>query len=157
IGIGFREETTFDVDHRAFVLAVTRQASLAVERALLYASESEARAEAERVRERLDFLSAAAAQLAATPDYAEMLRKVARLAVPATADWCAVYIVSPSGSSEAVEVAHRDADKVALARDVVRRFPVSLDSPRGPGRVIRTGVVEVTALRANDPSSEEAG
>lgn len=108
----------------------------------------------ERTRERLAFLSAASAQLVETLDYETMLRNVAWLAVPRIADWCAVYIVLESGRIEAVEVAHRDPARQAMARRVVRRFPVELDSPSGVGRVVRTGETEFVALVPDDPTSE---
>lgn len=111
---------------------------------------------ARRARDRLDFLSAASAQLVETLDYETMLKNVAWLAVPHIADWCAVYIVLPSGRIEAVEVAHRDPERLAMARRVVRRFPVDLDSPSGVGRVIRTGKTEFIALVPDDPASERS-
>lgn len=110
----------------------------------------------DRARERLDFLSAASAQLMETLDYETMLRNVAWLAVPRIADWCAVYIVLDSGRVEAVEVAHRDPARLAMARRVVRRFPVDLDSPTGVGRVVRTGETDFIALIPDDPASESA-
>lgn len=108
----------------------------------------------DRARERLDFLSAASAQLMETLDYETMLRNVAWLAVPRIADWCAVYIVLDNGRVEAVEVAHRDPTRLAMARRVVRRFPVDLDSPTGVGRVVRTGETDFVALIPDDPASE---
>lgn len=110
--------------------------------------------ETDRARERLDFLSAASAQLMETLDYETMLRNVAWLAVPRIADWCAVYLVLDSGRVEAVEVAHRDPARLAMARRVVRRFPVDLDSPSGVGRVVRTGQTDFVALIPDDPASE---
>lgn len=110
--------------------------------------------EADRTRERLAFLSEAGAQLVETLDYETMLRNVAWLAVPRIADWCAVYLVLDTGRIEAVEVAHRDPERLAMAKRVIRRFPVDIDSPTGVGHVINTGKTEFVALLPNDPASE---
>lgn len=109
-----------------------------------------------RARERLDFLSAASAQLVETLDYETMLQNVAGLAVPHIADWCAVYIVQPSQRIKAVAIAHRDPEGLALARRVVPRFPVELDDPSGAGHVIHTGKTEFIAVVPDDPQSEQS-
>lgn len=111
-------------------------------------------AASKRARDRLNFLSAASAQLVETLDYELMLKNVAWLAVPQMADWCAVYMVMPSGRIEAVEVAHRDPKRLATASTVVRRFPANLDHPSGVGSVIRTGKTEFIAVAPDDPTSE---
>src|SRR5262249_10519603 len=44
-----------------------------------------------------------------------------------------------------MEVAHMDPAKMALAREIDARYPMSVRSPYGPGRVIRTGVPELVS------------
>jgi PAS domain S-box-containing protein len=62
------------------------------------------------------FLSEASGLLASSLDYERTLEQVARLAVPAVADWCVINIVDASGKFERVHVTHRDPEKEALAR-----------------------------------------
>jgi len=106
------------------------------ERARLLASEREA-------RERLAFLAEASETLASTAlDYETTLARIAGLAVPRIADWCAVDIVEPDGSLRRVATAHIDPAKVALANQIAERYP-SDPSAGGVARVVRTGVTEV--------------
>jgi two-component system sensor histidine kinase BarA len=60
------------------------------------------------------FLDAASQVLAASLDPLQTLEEVARLAVPALADWCAVQLAAQDGSGryEQVAVAHVDPEKV---------------------------------------------
>ena len=62
--------------------------------------------------------------LASSLDYEATLRDVARLAVPRLADWCAIDLPGPHGRLEPVAIAHADEDKVAVGRELRRRYPV---------------------------------
>jgi PAS domain S-box-containing protein len=88
------------------------------------------------------FLAEASKSLAALVDYGSTLQKVARLAVPAFADWCAVDMVAPDGSLERVAVAHVDPSKVELAHELNRRHPPDPDAPQGVPHILRTGKPE---------------
>jgi PAS domain S-box-containing protein len=82
------------------------------------------------------FLLQASTLLSGSLDYVETLRSLARLAVPSVADWCAIELVEDDGTVSAVEVAHADPRKSAVALELRDRY-----FPRhGPGpEVIRTG------------------
>jgi PAS domain S-box-containing protein len=67
-----------------------------------------------------------------------MLKKLAALAVPRFADWCAVHLLENDGSIRLAAVAHADPDKVKLALELDRRFPQQADSPIGIASVIRS-------------------
>ncbi|HEY6961547.1 MAG TPA: GAF domain-containing protein [Gaiellaceae bacterium] len=100
--------------------------------------------EAERAaQERLQFLAEASAVLASSLDVDETLARVARLAVPQFADWCAVDLVDGAGAFERVAVAHVDADKADLARRLFDAYPPTLEDDGGIGAVARTGVPSV--------------
>jgi PAS domain S-box-containing protein len=112
---------------------------------------------AERVAQ---FLADASAELAALVDYESTLQKVARLAVPFFADWCAVDMAGPDGALRRVAVAHVDPAKVQLAHDLHRRFPYDPADPHGTPHVLRTGqpelVPEITdAMLAQSVADEE--
>ncbi|HEX5420448.1 MAG TPA: GAF domain-containing protein, partial [Gammaproteobacteria bacterium] len=94
--------------------------------------------EVTRSRDAQRFLSDSSKELAATLEYKTTLAKVARLAVPGIADWCAVDVVE-DGKLRRVSVAHVDPAKVELVRDIVRRYPPDGSSPQGPHEVVRTG------------------
>jgi PAS domain S-box-containing protein len=91
------------------------------------------------------FLADASKSLAALVDYASTMQKVARLAVPFFADWCAVDLVEADGSLRRVAVVHADPAKLELARELERRFPSDLTVPRGVSNVLRTGTSEMVA------------
>ena len=92
--------------------------------------------EAERQR----FLAEASHLLSSTLDYTETLKRLARLAVPKMADWCAIYIKDVHGILQPVEVAHVDERKVAIAREIRRRFPPSPEGDDGTYKALRTGL-----------------
>ncbi len=92
-----------------------------------------------RAEQDAHFLAEAGAALAALTDEAEALRRVARLAVPHFADWCAVDLLDDGGSLHRLAVAHADPAKVELGYDLHRRYPTRPDSPQGVYEVIQTG------------------
>jgi PAS domain S-box-containing protein len=71
-----------------------------------------------RRREQSDLLAAATAVLAGSLDYHEMLRRIAELAVPHIADWCAVDLEDENGRAERVALAHADAVETEKARQI---------------------------------------
>ncbi|MFN8556325.1 MAG: EAL domain-containing protein [Dehalococcoidia bacterium] len=103
-----------------------------------------------RMRMTERFLSEASAVLASSLDYQTTLSKVARLAVPQFADWCAVDIVEPNGAVSRLAVAATDPDKERLVREVRRNFPLSPDASAGAPAVIRTGEPEVVRNVGDD-------
>jgi PAS domain S-box-containing protein len=124
---------------------IARRAALALDHARLYATADAARAEAEAARTRVAFLAAASERLAVARDVETTLRTVAELAVPALADWCFVEARADDGGIRPVAVVHRDPAKVALAHELLRRYPLDPDAPFGTGYVLRTGEPQVAA------------
>jgi len=122
---------------------ITQQKRAEREMTQLLAREQAARAAAEEARQRLAFLAEASRELASSLDYKTTLATVARLAVPALADWCAVDVVDEAGATVRLATAHADPAKVALARELERRYPPDPDAPRGVPRVLRTGTPEL--------------
>src|SRR5207247_4275354 len=88
------------------------------------------------------FLLAASKELASSLDYRRTLAKVARLAVPHLADWCAVDFLEPDGSIRQLAIAHVDPNQIQLAEKIQLRNPSPEDSS-GVARVIRTGRPEL--------------
>ncbi len=99
--------------------------------------------EARRAEEWLRFLSEASATLAASLDYRHTLATLARLCVPTLADWASVDMLGPNRTLERLAVAHADPAKVALAQELYRRWPPTMDDPHGVPHVLRTGRPEV--------------
>jgi PAS domain S-box-containing protein len=109
----------------------------------------------------LTFLAAASAELAGVCDLSTTLDRIARLAVPQFADWCAIDLLQPDGTLERVAAVHVDPAKTPLAQELHRRTPPEPTSPIGVWNVARTGrcelVEEVTdetlQARASDAES----
>jgi serine phosphatase RsbU (regulator of sigma subunit)/PAS domain-containing protein len=90
------------------------------------------------------FVAEAADVLAGSLDPDEILHRLASLAVPRLADWCAVYVPDGDGIRTVV-VAHSDPAKVALAEEFAARYENELDSG-GLSRVIEMGESQLTPL-----------
>jgi PAS domain S-box-containing protein len=89
------------------------------------------------------FMAEASRALASSMDYGETLQRVARLAVPQIADWCAVDLVNERGQIERVAVYHADPRKLELAARIDRAHRPALDEPAGVPEVIRTGEARI--------------
>jgi PAS domain S-box-containing protein len=89
------------------------------------------------------FLTKANELLADSLDYRTTLQRVAKLAVPEFADWCAVHIIRSSGSVEQITLAHKDPAKLNLGYEMQEKYPPPLNSATGIRNVLRTGQSEM--------------
>ncbi|HJT78138.1 MAG TPA: PAS domain S-box protein, partial [Gemmataceae bacterium] len=115
--------------------------------------------EQKRAEESSRFLAQASAELAGVVDYESTLQKVANLAVPYFADWSAVDLADEDGHLRRLAVAHQDADKIALVRQLMRDYPPDPQSPVGAYAVLRTGrpelVCEITDVMLVQGATDE--
>jgi GAF domain len=88
------------------------------------------------------YLAEASEVLASSLDYEATLASLARLVVPALADWCAIDVLEEDGTIQQLAVVHEDPEKVAWARGLRRLYPPEPDAPRGMPRVLRSGKAE---------------
>ena len=95
-----------------------------------------------RAMQQREFLSRASVELASSLDYNTTLATVARLAVPAIADWCAVDVVE-DGEVRRLAVAHVDPARIEFVEDIQRRYPPDPDAANGVTHVLRTGESEM--------------
>lgn len=109
------------------------------ERLALQAREQQAWAEANAVRESHQFLTRTAAMLGSSLDMPETLQRVVSLAVPTLADGCLVDLRMEDGQVRRVAAAHHDPAQSQLIFDIVSQYPLNLNAPHGPARVLRTG------------------
>lgn len=92
-----------------------------------------------REEDRRNFLKEASTLLASSLEYGPTLASVARLAVPAVADWCAVDIVERGGNLARLAVAHVNPDKVRFAQELEARYPSDPEAPHSVHSVVRSG------------------
>jgi PAS domain S-box-containing protein len=85
----------------------------------------------------LQFLAKASAELAGVADVPTTLDRIAQLAVPHFADWCAIDLLHEE-RLERVAAAHVDKAKVHLAHELHKRYPPDPASTAGTWNVLRT-------------------
>jgi serine phosphatase RsbU (regulator of sigma subunit) len=95
-------------------------------------------AEAADRSDKIAFLADSSVELSSSLDYETTLRKVARLAVPWFADWCAISL-DQDGELRTLAVAHVDPEKVAMAEELERRYPADPNDEQGAYGVLRSG------------------
>lgn len=90
------------------------------------------------------FLAEATSALSESLDYEQTVARVARLAVPGLADWCAVdLVVDGQSRPKRLAVAHVDPRKIEIAKELDSKYPPALDAPTGVPNVLRTGRSEL--------------
>jgi signal transduction histidine kinase len=94
----------------------------------------------EHARQRLTFLAAASEALGSSLDYERTLGQVARMAVPALADWCIVDLLESDGSLRRVAATHSDPARAEVMRRLTERYPsIPAESSHTAQRVRRSG------------------
>lgn len=132
------------------ILAEARATALALPDGPLYVSALRDISDRRRAERASRMLAEAGALLSSSLEYEATLDSIARLAVPALADWVFVEIVQDDGSIERLAIAHRDPAREALVREYGRRYPIDPDAPAGSARVIRTGQPELIPDMTDD-------
>ncbi len=136
--LSFRTPRAFSPDEREYLLAVAALCAHALDRARLLVAEQTARASVERQLDRMTFLERAGRLMEAPLSVEQRLRRLADLAVPDVADWCAVHLIRDEHVDQ-VAVAHTDPEKVAFVARLQKRYPPDPDAPGGAIQVSRTG------------------
>src|SRR5919197_418720 len=99
--------------------------------------------ERKRAERRSAFLAEASALMDQSLDTEVTLRNLGAMVVPELADWFAVDLLGRDHEIHRAAVAHPDPKKTALAWELARRFPASLDDEAGFGHTIRSGCSEL--------------
>lgn len=114
---------------------LARRAGLAVDNARLYSASRQAQA-------RLELIAEASIGLTTELDFQARIERLIHLVVPRLADWCSVNLREADGSLNLVAMTHRVPEKMELAAEWARRFPISPKATFGTPQVIRTGKSE---------------
>ncbi|MHC1763521.1 MAG: CHASE domain-containing protein [Verrucomicrobiia bacterium] len=93
--------------------------------------------------ERTRFLAEAGSALSESPDYENTLAKLARLAVPRVADWCAVDMVVSGNRLQRLELIHADPAKTQWAKGMPNSHPLDLKGGLSIAGAIRNGSAEL--------------
>ena len=119
----------YDEQDLEFAEELARRAGIAVENAELFrrAVENE---------EQQRFLAEAGSALASSLDYEATLQRVARLTLPALADWCIVDLLE-GDEIHRVAVAARREDSQRALEELRRSYEPTLDSPQPAAQALR--------------------
>lgn len=155
----FRERRELQADELQLAELLANLAASGISTAELYEEQVRLRQQAEAQRGRASFLAQASAALGGSLDFNLTLQRVAELAVPEIADWCAAFVANDKGGVERIAVAHRDPAKIALATEFHTKYPPTLRSGSAIASVIETGepqffpelTPELVRQRVQDP------
>ncbi|MCK7593032.1 PAS domain S-box protein [Pseudomarimonas salicorniae] len=89
------------------------------------------------------FLAGASAVLAELTDPDSTLMRLADIAVPQFADWCAVDLVVGEGKTRRLTLRHADPERERIGRAMYERYPPAAEDPAGVPAVVRTGRSEL--------------
>jgi PAS domain S-box-containing protein len=92
-----------------------------------------------RAEKGLRFQADASKLLASSLDWRRTLAAVAELAVPDVADWCTVTLCDANGSQRPLAIVHTNPEKVALAREILARYPDPCEGPWSLARLHAEG------------------
>ena len=134
----------------AVLRRVARRVAIPVEQAALYGTERSARVQLESARGQLAFLAEASAVLGSSLDYETTLASVARLAVPALADWCVIDVLDDGGSVRRVASVCANPAYDELAEELRQSYPTRPERMEGTSKVLRTGRSELVEEIAPD-------
>jgi len=91
------------------------------------------------------FLAEAGEALASSLEFEDTLQRVAQLAVPRLADWCAIELPDERDNLQQVALAHVDPARVEQGRALRARHPPDPEAPMGTHAVMRTGEPQLVA------------
>ena len=139
IYVDHRDARPFGEGDEAVLMRLADHAAVALRNARLFAGEQAARSGAEARARRTRLVADVSRVLASSSDYESTLDRVARLLVPAEADWCIVHLARRDGSVRRVAVAHADPAHGGLA-DEMRALPPTRDHGDGVAlQAVRAG------------------
>ncbi|WNG41289.1 GAF domain-containing protein [Archangium violaceum] len=154
---GFAQARHFTELERTLMLGLARQCAQAMERARLYETERTARLQAEAAGQRLQLLADAGVLLSSSLEWESTVVGVARLAVDAYSDWCAVDFLDEHGALRRLTVQHARPER-ALLNDTIELFSPERSRPSAITDVVRTGRSQlVTGLLPPGSREAEAG
>jgi PAS domain S-box-containing protein len=142
LAFSFYAQPNLDPVARDFFLTVCTQCALAIGRALSFDAERRAHEALQRQQERIAVLAQATERLASSLDSRHALAELVKHVVPSLADWCAIDELAPDSTIRRLAVAHREPSKIALAHELVEKYPPKPDAPHGVPFVLRTGQSE---------------
>ena len=139
---GRRRRRGFSTEEARLLQLVGDRVGGAIRNARLFEDAQRARHATEGLQQRSVFLADATTALFAARDPASALRTVARLAVPAVADWCVVDLRDRDGGYRRVALAHRDMVAERSAAALLGTLAEAPPADSALGRALHTRAVQ---------------
>ena len=95
--------------------------------------DNQKRAEAQQA-----FFARASDVLSSTLDVGSTLERIARLAIDSLGTWCQIDLIDPEGRLRVAVVAHQNAEKQEILKELAGEHVYDMDSPFGPPHVVRS-------------------
>jgi PAS domain S-box-containing protein len=152
-----RHRRRFSAEEARLLQMVGDRVGTAIRNARLFEDAERARHAGERVQQRSVFLADATTALFAARDPASALRTVARLAVPAIADWCVVDLRDRDGGYRRVALAHRDAVAEQRAAALLGTLTDAPPADSALGRALHTRAAQWRAPGTADDLEARGG
>jgi PAS domain S-box-containing protein len=152
-----RQRRGFSAEEARFLQLAADRVGAAIRNARLFEDAQRARRATEAARQRSVLLADATTALFAGRDAASALAAVARLAVPAVADWCAIDLRDRDGGYRRVALAHRDAVAERAAAVLLGGLTAAPPPGSALGRALSTQVVQWRYTGATPEEMESRG
>lgn len=152
-----RRRGGFSAEEARLLQLVGDRVSTPIRNARLLEDAQRARRVTESVRQRSVFLADATTALFAARDPVSALSTVARLAVPAVADWCVVDLRDRDGGYRRVALAHRDAVAERGAAGLLGALTEAPPADGAVGRALRSRAPQWRATGATPADLEARG
>jgi signal transduction histidine kinase/uncharacterized protein YigA (DUF484 family) len=156
LAFGFVQARHFTELQRTLMLGLARQCAQALERARLYETERTARLQAEAAGQRLQLLADAGVLLSSSLEWEATVSGVARLAVGAFSDWCAVDFLDDHGALRRLTVVHAQPER-SLLHDRLEDYTPERARPSAITDVVRTGRSQRVLGLVPHPESSSGG
>jgi PAS domain S-box-containing protein len=137
-----RRRRAFTTEQARLLQLVGDRLGVAIRNARLVEDTRRARHAIDAARRRTTFLADATTALFAARDAASALTAVARLAVPAIGDWCAMDVRERDGRYRRVAFAHRDAEAERRAAGLLGTLTDAPPADGALGRALHTRAVQ---------------
>jgi len=152
-----RRRGGFTAEEARLLQLVGDRVSTAIRNARLLDEAQRARRVTESVRQRTVFLADATTALFAARDPVSALSTVARLAVPAVADWCVIDLRDRDGGYRRVALAHRDAVVERSTADLLGTLVEAPPADSAVGRALHSRAPQWRAGGATPADLEARG
>ena len=150
LGFSWNHAHPLAPDRQAFIAALARLGASAMERGRLFDAERAALRRAEAAQGRLDLLAESGRELGLSLDYAEIVERLAGIALPLMGDVCIVDVIADDGARRHVATADPALDGTA---SLIEGGAGELMGESALARIVRQGTSGAFTVEAATPAA----